>query len=189
LFHEERSFHVPCSASRSPTGYRFGFGSPTRLVHLGFAGGASASGSVEACGASLLGEDGVLTFVSVVSTASSTFFLRLRFGREVGEASPASAWITLLDSCSGGGASTFLRTRVFMTGGGGAASTFATGVSDTGSVPPDGCGVLKARAADISGGVSRGGSGGTGEISSPPCNSRHTCSRLLAVWFKLCSPS
>jgi hypothetical protein len=33
------------------------------------------------------------------------------------------------------------------------------------------------------------GSGGTGAISSPPCNSRHTCSRLTSVWFSRCSPS
>ena len=106
---------------------------------------------------------------------------RLRFGGVTGGVSPDSAWTMLPGSCAGGAVSAFLRVRVFLIGGGGAASPFGTCISDTGSVPPDGCVVFTADAADISEGVSRGGSGGTGAISSPPCKSRHTCSRLLAV--------
>src|SRR5258708_5880362 len=39
-FVESNTHQVPCSVSGSPTEYRFGFDSPTRLVRLGFAGGA-----------------------------------------------------------------------------------------------------------------------------------------------------
>src|SRR5579875_214441 len=67
-----------CCVSCSPIGYRIGFGSPTRLVRLGFASGeASVKGYDAAPGDS--GE--VLTSVSMAALASSpVFFFRPRFG-------------------------------------------------------------------------------------------------------------
>lgn len=46
-----RMFQEPSGGSCSPTGYRFGFGSPTRLVRFGLEGFASGSGVVDVDGA------------------------------------------------------------------------------------------------------------------------------------------
>ena len=83
--------------------------------------------------------------------------------------------------------SPFLRVRVFLAGGGGGgASSLGTGATSTGEISATGTDDVPVACAC---GVSRGGSGGTGAMSSPPCNNRHTCSRLTSVWFSRCSPS
>ena len=77
------------SISYSPTGYRFGLDSPTRLVRLGF---PPVEASVEACDAEPVASDGVLISVSTGEPASSaTFFFRLRFGEGVGGVTSSSA--------------------------------------------------------------------------------------------------
>jgi len=120
--------------------------------------------------------------------SSAVFFFRLRFGGVTEGVSPDSAWITLAGSAaSGGTASTFLRVRVFLIGGDEAISPFETCETSTGFTPTDFGGTSVGFATTS--GVSRGGSGGTGAISSPPWSSRHTCSRFASVWFNRCSPS
>ena len=51
MFHDVLALHVSCSASHSPTGYRFGGCAPTRLVRLGGVCEATVSGTVKVCGA------------------------------------------------------------------------------------------------------------------------------------------
>jgi len=84
--------HTLCSVPCSPTGYRLGFGSPTRLVRLGLAGAMTVSGSVGIGGALPKGEVGSLTDVPAVSTGgSAVFFLRPREGEGLASAAPSDA--------------------------------------------------------------------------------------------------
>jgi hypothetical protein len=101
---------VPCS----PTGYRFGFGSPTRLLRFGLAGAATVSGSGTV--------DGALPFdvasEPVASWAdSAVFFRRERAGFGATSVVGSDAPIMLAGSCSDDVASTFLRDLVFLTFG------------------------------------------------------------------------
>ena len=176
------SSQEPCCVSCSPTGYRFGFGSPTRLVRFGLAGATTVSGSG--------GRDGVLPFDASASAAgSAVFFLRPRAGFGATSVVGSDAWITLAGSGSCGVASTFLRDLVFL--------TFGCSASGRGATSPEGvdpllvsssCGAGTGEPFG-SGEVSRGGRGGIGAISSPPCKIRHRCSRLLSVCSSFCSPS
>lgn len=179
------SSQEPCCVSCSPTGYRFGFGSPTRLVRFGLEGFASVSGSV--------GVDGALPFDAPCAPAASTagsavFFRRPRAGFGATSGAGSDAWITLAGSCSGGVASTFLRDLVFLIFGCSASGREATSPEGVDPLLVSGATGAGTGEPDVGGSVSRGGRGGIGAISSPPCKIRHRCSRLLSVCSSFCSP-
>src|SRR6266487_5467384 len=118
IYQHVLSRQEPGGVSCSPTGYRFGFGSPTRLVRLGLTGAATVSGPVGIDGALPFCEEGDFPSAPVVSTAGEArFFLRPRAGFGTASAVASDAWITLAGSCILGGASTFLRDLVFLTFG------------------------------------------------------------------------
>jgi hypothetical protein len=115
--------HALRSVSGSPTGYRFGFDSPTRLVRFGLASAATISGSV--------GVDGALPFdapcVPAASWAgSAVFFRRPRAGFGATSGVGSDAWTTLAGSGRCSVASTFLRDLVFLTTGFSASGREAT---------------------------------------------------------------
>lgn len=90
---------APSAWEESPTAYRLGLGSPTRLVRFGLAGAATISESV--------GIDGALPFDGPCTPAeswagSAVFFLRPRVGFRATSGAASDAWITLAGSCSGG---------------------------------------------------------------------------------------
>src|SRR3989442_614765 len=153
--------HPPwCSVGGSPTAYRLGFGSPTRLVRFGFVGEMASSLGEGLDDSSPFAEDGTLTPCSGSSTTKASVFFRFRLGGSTAFRSPGSVWITMPCSWSCGGTSTFFRDLVFFTTG---AGETATAASDEG-----GCArsswwhvALSTGEGEGVGGVPRGGSGGT----------------------------
>src|SRR5438874_13607809 len=101
--------HVLCSIGGSPTAYRLGLGSPTRLVRFGFVDEMASPALVNPEGASPESFDSTLTSVLGSSTAGASAFFRLRLGGADAVSAPSSAWITLPGSWLGGDASAFFR--------------------------------------------------------------------------------
>src|SRR5438105_518197 len=66
--------HTLCSVPGSPTAYRLGLGSPTRLIRLGLVSEATVSGSVGVEGTLPKGENGSLAFAPAVSAVGSAVF-------------------------------------------------------------------------------------------------------------------
>ena len=82
--------HALCSVSGSPTAYRLGFGSPTRLVRFGFVGETASLASISLDDASSFREDGTLMRCWGSSTTVVSVFFRLRLGGSTAFGSPES---------------------------------------------------------------------------------------------------
>jgi hypothetical protein len=107
--------HALYSVSGSPTAYRLGFGSPTRLGRFSFVGETASGTSISPDDASSDPADGALTRARLSSITASEVFFRLRLGGSSAGSASGSAWITIPCSGSAGSTSAFFRDLVFFT--------------------------------------------------------------------------